>query len=452
MSNYQADVLIVGGGPAGTAAALAVRRMGASVLLLEERPILGGVATGAMVHSMLTFHGKKGHRVVGGVPQEIIDRLKEAGGTPGHIRDTVGVAHSVTPVSPDILAGVLQAMLEEAGAGYILEGKFLEGEFTGRRLAAVRGVSPAGFFRATARVYVDASGSGTLAAAWGCPFDRGRDGQVMPATLIFSVRDVSLDRVFEYVEKNPGEFHGETLFDHVRKSAAAGVSGFFSLWRDARLPVPRDRLLFYGFLRPGEVAINSTRIPGFEPLDPLSVNGAYLEGRRQVEAVHRFLRLHVPGFEECIVSRIAPFLGVREVRRITGQYVLTAGDLAGGRRFPDEVALGGFPIDIHQPGGGSIESSEVGGAGFYGIPYRCLLPVGAPGLLIAGKCFSADFSAHASARVQATCMAMGQGAGVAAALAVKSGLDPAELDPQAVREGVTRLGGILEPEGMEDLP
>jgi len=131
--------------------------------------------------------------------------------------------------------------------------------------------------------------------------------------------------------------------------------------------------------------------------------------------------------------------------------MLTAEDLKKGQRFEDEITFGGFPIDIHSPSGSDIESDWLGGEGFYGIPYRCLLPEKTPNLLVAGKCFSADFAAHASARVQATCMAMGQAAGAAAALAVKDKVDPVELSYIRVRDAIADGGGVLSPSSKESL-
>lgn len=451
MQEYKSDIIITGAGPAGCAAALAARRMEAKVLLLEKAPIPGGTPVCARVHSMLTFHGKKGHRIVGGIPQEIIDNLKKAGGTFGHIRDTVGVAYSVTPVDPDRLALVLIRMLEEEGVNYFPGARFLEAKTRSNRVVEIRGMNAGGFFKARAPVFIDATGSGKLAASAGVPSLDDGEG-VMPATLIFQVRDVNMRIVLDYVKNNPGQFHHQTLFDHLRHSPAPGISGFFSIWDEANLSIPRDRLLFYSTINPGEVAINSTRITSFDPLDPKSYNLACRVGRRQVYEIYRFLVEKVPGFSHCKISCIAAFPGIREARRIKGKYVLTAEDLAGGRRFEDEIALGGFPVDLHLSSGRGLKTDELGGEGFYGIPYRCLLPDGISNLLIVGKCFSAESEAHSSARVQATSMAMGQAAGAAAAIAVKRKKEPEAVMVARLRKAVTDLGGILQPDRKEDLP
>ncbi len=452
MSRYEADIIVVGAGPAGVCCALSACRSGAGVLLLERAPMVGGVPAGARVHSTLTFHGRYGQRIIGGIAGEIIDHMKAAGGSPGHLRDTVGVAHSVTPVDPDILPLVLQDMLHREGVHLLLEASYLGCTMDGPRIKSIHGVHPGGSFTAEGRVFVDCTGSGRLSADAGASFRQGRDGVVMPATLMFEVEPVDMDQVMDYALSHRDQFHHETLFDHLKKSPAPGFSGFFDLWRDARLPVPRDRLLFYSSVIPGRVGINSTRITPFDPEDPLSVTKAYREGRRQVQAITRFLREKIPGFSCCHLASVAPFLGVREVRRVEGEYVLTAGDTAMGTVFEDRVALGGFPVDIHSPQGSGIESAPLGGRGYYGIPYRCLIPKGIDNLLMAGKCFSGDFTAHASARVQATSMAMGQGAGVASAICIQEKKPPREIDISKIQDEILRQGGLLDPAEEGDLP
>ncbi len=451
--HYESDLVIVGGGLAGTAAAMAAKRLGVRrVLLIERTPFLGGMAVAARVHSMLTFHGLQGQRIVGGVAETIIERLRRAGGSCGHIRDTVGVAYSVTPFNPDSLGLLLQEMLDEAGVHYIVEALFTDVLLQDSRIVEIRGYHCGTPFTARAPVFLDASGGGDLAAASGVPFEQGRDGAVMPATLIFSVRNVDLHRIRGYMNAHRDEFHHETLFDRISTTPALGVSGFFNIWRRAGLSIPRDRVLFYQTLLPDEVAVNSTRIIDFDPLDPGKLTSSYLKARRQVDELATFLREKVPGFEHSRLSTVSAFLGLREVRRIEGLYRLSGDDVASGRRFPDEIALGGFPVDIHSPGGAGIESTKLSGRGFYGIPLRCLLPVGIDNLMIAGKCLSAAFEAHASARVQATSMVMGEAAGMAVALTLSRKIELKELDAAVVREALVGGGAILEPDSVEELP
>jgi hypothetical protein len=187
-----------------------------------------------------------------------------------------------------------------------------------------------------------------------------------------------------------------------------------------------------------------TRIPNVDATDPEQLTRAEVEGRRQVREYARFLRDRVPGFETSVVVATSPAIGIRESRRIHGDYVLTRQDVLGGRRFDDEIALCGAPIEDHHAGG-DTDWQYVHGSGVYGVPYRTLLPVGIEGMLVAGRCFSSTHDAHASARSMATCMAMGQSAGTAAALAVEAGDTPRGVDPTALRERLRSDGALLEP-------
>ena len=194
----------------------------------------------------------------------------------------------------------------------------------------------------------------------------------------------------------------------------------------------------------GVVTVHMTRIPNVDATDPRQLTRAEIEGRRQVQEYHRFLRDLVPGFERSVVVATSPAIGVRESRRVIGDYRLTRDDVLEARRFDDEVALCGAPIEDHLAGTGTTWTYVPRG-GVYGIPYRCLVPTGVEGMLVAGRCFSATHEAHASARSMATCMAMGQAAGTAAALAVASGVTPRSIDAGVLRTRLAEDGALLDP-------
>jgi hypothetical protein len=197
----------------------------------------------------------------------------------------------------------------------------------------------------------------------------------------------------------------------------------------------------------GIVMVHMTRVPNVDATDPVALTDAELEGRRQVREYHRFLRDRVPGFGDSVIVGTSPSIGVRESRRVIGDYQLTRDDVLGARRFDDEIALCGAPIEDHGPGGETDwQYVAAGGHGaVYGIPYRALLPAGLDALLVAGRCFSSTHDAHASARSMATCMAMGQAAGTAAAMAVSGNQLPRGLDVANLRERLARDGALLEP-------
>ena len=195
---------------------------------------------------------------------------------------------------------------------------------------------------------------------------------------------------------------------------------------------------------PGIVLIHMTRIPNVDATDPEQLTRAEVAGRRQVREYARFLRDRVPGFEGSVVVATSPAIGVRESRRVHGAYVLTREDVLEGRRFEDEIALCGAPIEDHHAGGDTAWQ-YVGEAGVYGIPYRCLLPAELDGLLVAGRCFSSTHDAHASARSMATCMAMGQAAGTAAVMAIRHGTVPRAVSAASLRNRLHAEGALLEP-------
>jgi len=190
--------------------------------------------------------------------------------------------------------------------------------------------------------------------------------------------------------------------------------------------------------------VHMTRIPNVDATDPAQLTAAEVEGRRQVREYHRFLRDRVPGFERAVIVATSPAIGIRESRRVHGDYRLTRDDVLGGRRFDDEIALCGAPIEDHHAGG-DTDWQYVGQGGIYGLPYRTLLPRRIEGLLVAGRCFSATHDAHASARSMATCMAMGQAAGTAAAMAAAGDVTPRGIDAAALRARLERDGALLEP-------
>jgi hypothetical protein len=189
--------------------------------------------------------------------------------------------------------------------------------------------------------------------------------------------------------------------------------------------------------------VHMTRIPNVDATDPVALTAAEIEGRRQVREYHRFLRDRVPGFESSVVVGTSPSIGVRESRRVIGDYQLTRADVLEARRFDDEIALCGAPIEDHGAGGGTDWQYVAGGA-VYGIPFRSLLPRHLDGLLVAGRCFSSTHDAHASARSMATCMAMGQAAGTAAALAATGNCLPRDVPADTLRSRLRTNAAILD--------
>jgi hypothetical protein len=234
----------------------------------------------------------------------------------------------------------------------------------------------------------------------------------------------------------------------VERAAAVRKAELWALMREAAesgaYRLPRIEGSWHRTPHPGIALIHMTRIPNVDATDPEQLTAAEVEGRRQVAEYARFLRDRVPGFEAAVVVATSPAIGVRESRRVHGDYRLTRDDVLGAARFSDEIALCGAPIEDHHAGG-DTEWRYVEGGGVYGVPYRCLLPAGLDGLLVAGRCFSATHDAHASARSMATCMAMGQAAGIAAAMAASRATTPRGVPVDVLRDGLRDSGALLEP-------
>ncbi|GGS98505.1 FAD-dependent oxidoreductase [Streptomyces chromofuscus] len=446
------EVLVVGGGPAGTAAAYAAADAGADVVLVERYGFLGGNATVALVMPLMSFHNEQkqavfaapgeegeellpndhgeGEAVVAGFLWRLLDRLNERGGC---IPPSLKTGYTV-PFDPEIYKLVLLDLLDEAGV------RMLFHSFASTALPLDKGwrvvfETKSGPVVIDADVVVDGTGDGDVAAACGAPSEIGRpeDGLVQPMTLMFRVVDFLRPKFAEYVHDHPDQWRGvHGLWDLVEEATKAG-----------ELELPREDILFFGTPRPREVAVNSTRITRALGIDVWDLSRAEYSARRQLEQIDRFLRTRVPGFEESYVAQSGTQIGVRETRRILGDYHLTGHDILGARAFPDVVAHGAYPVDIHNPEGSGTILKRVPRGRYYDIPLRCLLPRDTDHLLVAGRCISGSHVAHSSYRVMPIAMATGQAAGVCAALASRINRSPRQVPHALVQQELVRQGARL---------
>jgi 2-polyprenyl-6-methoxyphenol hydroxylase-like FAD-dependent oxidoreductase len=440
------DVIVVGGGPSGTMAGIAAARAGARTLVTDQYGFFGGSLTAMGVGPMMSFHNNVGRQVVEGLPQELIDRLVARGASPGHVADSTTYVTTVTPFDSEYLKIELEEMLSEAAADILfhtqLAGVALEDD--GRRIAEVVLCNKGGLTAYRARVFVDASGDGDLAARAGAPFVVGRedDGATQPMTMNLKVANVDTDRVRQYVFEHPDDFlfaHGVTEgLERLRRTPRLSLAGYRKAWEAARargeVDVPRDHVLFFETATPGVVIVNTSRVQGLDATDPAQLSRAEMMGRRQCAQIFEFLRRHCPGFENAVRMDASPQIGVRESRHVKGLYTITADDLARQRDFPDPIALGGYPIDIHSPAGADTDSVHFERGTTYQIPMRALLVERPENLVIAGRCISATHEAMAAFRVTPIAMAIGQAAGTVAAVAVRTRIAPPRVDYARVRE------------------
>jgi len=419
------DVVVIGSGSAGSTAAIAAARAGARTLLVDRLAFMGGTST-AVLDTFYAFYspGPAPRRVVGGLGWEIVERLTSAG-LAFERPNTYGAGTGVT-YDPEYLKVVWEGLAGEAGVDLLLHTWATGAVLEAGRLRAITTWNKGGEQRFEAAAFVDASGDADVCAMAGVAYDDASSaGSIQSLSTLFRLANVDVDRASAVPKAE--------LWARMGDAAASG---------EYRLP--RLEGSWHRTPHAGVVMIHMTRVPNVDATDPVELTRAELEGRRQVLECHRFLRDRVPGFERSVLVSTSPAIGVRESRRIFGDYRLTRDDVTAGRRFEDEIALCSAPIEDHGPGGGT-EWSYVAEGGVYGIPYRCLLPGGVEGLLAAGRCFSATHDAHASARSMATCMAMGQAAGSAAALAAGGGTVPRALDPGVLRSRLAADGALLEP-------
>ncbi|WP_339221064.1 FAD-dependent oxidoreductase [Paenibacillus sp. FSL W7-1332] len=443
----EADVVVIGAGPAGIAAAIAAGRQGASVILIERYGFVGGMSTAAGVYPWMTFHTQQGERVIGGIAQEIVERLMERGGSPGHLRDTVGFVNTLTPYHPEIYKVLAVDMLREAGVKLVSHSFVDEVGREGEYIQSVTLTGKSGRIKVDGKMFVDASGDADVAYLAGAPTLQGResDGLSQPMTMKFRMRGVDVEAIRKAMLADPDNFYHKTPFAELENERIplTGVSGFYKEWKAAEVPINRDQVLLFIGPEKDEVLINCTRVQGLSATDVEELTLAEEEGRKQVLMMAEFLKSRVPGFAEASISSVAPQIGIRESRRIDGLYRLTMEDVVTGRHFEDGIARSGYPVDLHDPSGKGIMEATIENDGSYSIPYRCLVARGPVNLLAAGRCISTTHEALATTRLTPSCMATGEAAGTAAALACKMGITAVEVDASQLREMLYAQGAIV---------
>jgi len=444
----ECDVLVIGGGPAGLGAALGAAAAGADVILAERYGFLGGNATAALVMPLMSFHTRHGMAaptrtrdlmpndhgpgdpVVLGALDKLLRRLVLAGGAVPPSEET----GFVVPFDPEIMKLVAMDLLDEAGVRFLFHA--LASDVIGD--GHVEGVvfeTKSGPIVIKAHAFTDCTGDGDVAALAGASFDVGRDGDdtVQPMTLMFRMVEFERRAFAAYTKAHPGQWRGvHGLWELIEQATAAG-----------ELELPREDMLFFGTPHEREVSVNSTRVLGVLGTDVWDLTRAEWQSRRQMRQIVAFLRRYVPGFEKAYVAQSGVNVGVRETRRIRGEYQLTGEDVLQARTWDDVIARGTYPIDIHNPTGKGTILRHLRAGEAYDIPLRCLLPKGVDRLTVGGRCISGTHEAHSSYRVMPIAMATGQAAGVCAALAARSNVTPRDLPADRVQHELARQGASL---------
>ncbi len=436
------DVLVIGGGPSGIMAALAAAEDGANVLLVESRSFVGGNMTIGL--PILGFLGQKGNQIIKGLPQQYIDRLKAIEASSEHRPCPLHM--SLTLVEPEAVKTVALQMLVEANvhilfyafcAGVVKEGDDLKGVII---------ESKAGREVILAKVIIDCSGDADVAFKAGVPCEFGNEqGGVQPPTLMFCLGGVDTEKLRLSIAEEPRtyltDFIPSEYFGQNNQFVLVGMRNLINRAKEDGLSLPTERTILITGLRKGEIWVNMTRVNGVDGTDPASLTHGEIEGRRQIEDIQRYLVEYVPGFENAYFLKTAPFLGIRETRRIKGQYTMDRDDIMSCRHFEDAIAVASYPLDIHHPVGGGCTLEWCGDC--YDIPYRSLVPQQVKNLLVAGRAISTTHEAMSAIRVMAPCMAMGEAAGRAAKMAVNEGIQPADINIKALQKELLEKGAYL---------
>jgi hypothetical protein len=417
----EADLVVVGGGSAGTAAAVTAARAGLRTVLVEDSPFLGGMSTGGAVGTFCGFYYRERNGdlvpLVGGFPAEVSERLAGDGQSYGPVPfKTTGAV----PYVPWGLKRLYDTLARAEGRlSVYLHARCLRALVAGDVVEAVTVATRAGEIAIAAPYFIDASGDAALALAAGAPTEKG-DSLQYPS-MMFYMQHVDLERAL------PALFELNDLLE--RHFTTAG------------LPRRSGNLIPTG--RPGEVLVAMSRVAhlgrAIDGTDAVELTLGEMLGREQAEQCGGFLRRHMPGFGEAFVSDTAPRLGIRETRRIRGRYVLTEDDVLAGRKFDDGVCRAAWPIELHVADG-HTEWRFLDDGLWYTVPYRCLVPERLRNLLVAGRCVSSTREAFASVRVIGPCMSEGQAAATAVALAAPRGAALPDIDAGALRERLRALG------------
>ena len=425
------EVVVLGGGPAGIAAAIAAGRSGRSTILIERYGFLGGAGTAAGLSTFCGLHAVvygRHEQVVHGIASDILDRLAAMGGLNAPhltIRDQIQAqAYDISAfkiAADELMAEAkVEVLFHAFGVGAVMADE--------TRIDALLIETKSGRFAVRGRMFIDASGDGDLGAWAGAPYEVGDGvGNMLYPSTMFRINGVDPERAGRAWELIP------TLMEEAEKEGRR---------------FPRKKPIVRPQRNPIEWRANLTQIKNpdgsaVSGIDARQLSYGEVEGRRQCWDVFQFIKSVTPGFENAYIVEIAPQIGIRETRRFIGEYVLTEDDILGCRDFDDAIGVNGWPVEAHIKGDVKFVFAPKESRGYNQIPYRIILPRRVENLFIAGRCASMSHEGQSSARVSGPCFVMGQAAGTAADLALRDGLTPRQVDVAELQRRLERDGAFL---------
>lgn len=406
------DLIVLGGGISGVAAAVSAARDGISVLLIEKTGCLGGAMSNSLVYPFVYFstQDENGNRKLlsDGIFTEMRNRWEAYGDS-----------------SYELYKLVFDDMVCEAGVDVLFHTTVFKADCLDRKVQKLYAATKSGVMELQADFFVDASGDGELIAMSGCEYQLGResDSLCQPMTTCFRVSGIDSDlfeRDTEMLQQKYKQYKAENKISN-----------------------SRENILIDPGLGDGVYHFNTTRVIMHNPVDPVEISRAEMTARQQVGEMMRFFKENSKAFEKSAVISIATHIGVRESRKLKGVHILTEEDLKNRVEFEDSIALGNYGMDIHSPTGSGTVRYFFKPGEFYHIPYRSLLPKEYDNLLVAGRCLSATHEAHSAVRVMPICACLGEAAGTAIALAVETNSNTHTVDVKILRERLVEKGAAV---------